>query len=155
MGPFQAAHLLRSQEQPHLPGALARGESQVEVEDVEGDPLAEGERGVLAAPALERPHREVDVPLPLDGPAGEGGVPVAPLAQRDVVPHGAVGEVERQRQLPRQIQLARAGRPVVHLLQEHEVGGVVGDDLHDALGPEPAIHPDGAVDVVGQDPQAH
>ena len=110
---------------------------------------------VLAAAALQEADRQVDVALALDREAAERRVAVAALAQRDVVADREVLVAERLRQLAAEVELARARRAVVHLLQQRDVGVVVADDRGHALRQEAAVDADRAVDVVGQDPQSH
>ena len=80
-GPSPSAReLVRAHQQPGLLLALARREAEVQVEhlDLAGVPVVlDGERGVLAAAALARADREVDVALAQDREAAERGVAVA------------------------------------------------------------------------------
>ena len=62
-----------------------------------------------------------------------------------------VREAERYGQLLGEIELARARRPVVHLLKKDDVGVVVMENGDDALGPEAPVDADGAVNVVGDE----
>jgi len=68
------------------------------------------------------------------------------------VAEGEVGVVERLGELPGEVQLPRPRHSLVDLLEEDQVGAVVGEDAGDPLRPEPAIDPDRPVDVVGDDP---
>ena len=155
----QRGELARAGEEGHLALPLAGGEPEVQVEDLEPARLPgrrpDRDARVLAAAAAQEADRQVDVPLALDRPAAQGRVPVPPLAQRDVVADRVVLVAERAGQLLPEVQLARAGRPVVHLLEDGDVGVVVAEDGRHALGAEAAVDTDGAVDVVGQDAQPH
>src|SRR4030095_457015 len=110
---------------------------------------------VLAAAPAHEADREVDVALAPYRPATERGVAVAPLAHPHVVADREVLEAERLRQLAREVQLARARRALVDLLEHRDVGVVVLDDRGDALGAEAAVDADRAVDVVGEDAESH
>jgi len=110
---------------------------------------------VLAAAPLADPHGEIDVPLALDRPPAQGGVAVAALPEGHVVADGVVLVVEGLGELPPEVELARAGRPLVHLLQHHDIRVVVADDRSDPLRTEAAVDTDGAVDVVAENPNLH
>ncbi len=82
----------------------------MQVERLQTAELAGGhlhrDQGVLAAAPLAQADREVDVPLAEDGPAGEGRVAVAALAEGHVVADRVVLEAQRLRQLAAEVHLA-------------------------------------------------
>ena len=131
----------------------------MQVEDLEAVPPAGGplreEPRVLAAPALAEPHGQVDVPLAQDGVARQGGVAVAALAQGHVVSDRHVGIAESAGQLAREVELTRPRRPLVHLLQEHHVGGEDSSGWRRSARAELPVHSDRAMDVEAGDPDAH
>src|SRR6185295_4883266 len=122
---------------------LARRKPEMEVEYFEPPAAAEIERGMLAAaanPAVG--HGEVDVALGDDRKTGQERVAVIALLEFDVEAKGDSRQTQRFGQLHRQVQAARARCPMVDLLEQHDVRGVMGDYLRGPLEPEPAIDPD-------------
>jgi hypothetical protein len=130
----------------------------VQVEDLEPPAAAlafDDDGGVLAAAALPQADGQVDVALAQDRMPAQGGVAVAALPQRHVVPNRHVRVAEPRGQLTREVHLPRSGHALVHLLQEDDVRLVTLEDAGDPLGTEKPVDTDRAVDVVGQHAKAH
>src|SRR5258708_3613383 len=155
----ESGELPRPREHAHLVLPLAGGEAQVQVEDLQRMASAiraeDGNAGVLAPPPLAGAHREVDVALALDRVAAQGGVPVAALPQGDVMADGQVAIAQPSRQFTGQVHLPGARHPLVHLLQEDDVGIMGLEDAGDPFRSKAAIHTNGPMDVVAEHAQSH
>src|SRR5436309_14381776 len=91
-----------------------------------------------------------------DRETAENRVAVMPFPQAHVPLIRPVGQIQS---FPEEIHLpvmARAGHPVVHFLQEHNVRLVVGQRFDDALRAVQAVHAaDALMDVIGYETELH
>jgi hypothetical protein len=117
--------------------------------------LLHQDRRVLAAPSLAIADCQIDVPLTLDGVPTQGGVAVPALAKTDVVTDRPIRVTQLFCQVLCEVELSRSGDSFIDLLEQNDVGAVIGQDCGDAIGSETTIHTDRPVDVVGGNPQSH
>jgi hypothetical protein len=156
----QASERMASKELLQLGASFELREAQVHVEEVNsaiGVVVPNTQLGVEDTALFAPTDREVDVVGSHQRPPAQNGVAIltAP-ANLDVGEPCAVlepEEVAEQFDLP---VAARPARAFIHLLEEDQVGVVVGDSLAHPLGPVAAVDaPDALVDVVAEDTELH
>ncbi len=158
VGRAQVGYVGGGEQAGDLPVALGGREAQVHVEDVEVDrlrPARNVKTRVLGSAAFAPRHGQIDVPLAADREVREGGVAVAALLEHHVHAHRAIAIAQLAGQQRRQVEMVRARRAAIDLLQQHDVGVVMPEDLDDPLRGELAVHADRLVDVVCQQAHAH
>jgi uncharacterized protein len=130
----------------------------VYIEDVNFQPVravGDGDACVLGSATFPPGDRQVDVALPADREACEGGVSVSALFEENVHAHSPMVVAKFTRQYGREVVVVGSGDVAVDLLEQDDVGVVATEDGCDPVGAVQTVDSDGFVNVVGQESKTH
>ena len=152
----QIAERAGVEEPRDLLGPLAGREAEMPIEDVQRPaPVRELEPRVERVAALAPADPQLEVSPLDDRDAREGGVAVGADGENVGLRPRRPWIVRGLRQHVIEEEIARARGAAIHLLQQDDVGLVVAQHLDHPLRIEASVLADAAVDVPGEEAQAH
>ena len=147
------------QQSPQLDRPFEAGQSEMDVEQQQRPHMlvaSQATMGDQCPPTFLEWDRQVEILDIGQGMSAENGIAVLTFLQPHVGLKDAIGHVQGVAQHVHLAMVVRSRGPVIHFLQQHDIGRVMPHAFHDPLGTIAAIDAANAlVNVVGDEPESH